>query len=361
MGFGLTFSVLLHVGVLAWALINFQSTPPLKLPEEIPVEVSIITDEGLTRIMKGNRDSKIVEAALSPAQVAPTKEAAKPKPIRVVEPPPPAASEPPPPAETVKVEPPKPAEPPKPDEIAALIEKSPAPPPPPDGPTPEEKKLLEEKLAEQQRLEDQKKAEAEAKKRADDKKKADDKKRADDLAKKKLADDKKKKDDAARKAAELAKKKQFDASQIADLLNKVPDQPSAAAGAQTPPAKATAAKGPVAGAPEGRDSQNSAAKASMMSALIRRTYGDEWDISCGTEGITSVVIKVQVKIKPDGMLFEPPRVVSSGSGPLFDTMKDAALRAIKKAEPVTWPPDLYKGGWDAFIATFDARQRCQPG
>ena len=36
-------SVLLHVGILGWALIGFNASKPLIMPEEIPVEVSIIS------------------------------------------------------------------------------------------------------------------------------------------------------------------------------------------------------------------------------------------------------------------------------------------------------------------------------
>ncbi len=145
MSFGLVMSVLLHVGVLVWALIGFNMAEPLKLPDEIPVEVSIISAIDLElKQKKGDSLSKIEEAAMTAGKAPSPKDAPKPKPVRTVEPPPPAAAEPPPP-EPVKVEtpPPPPPEPvkaepppPAPDQIAALIEKAPAVPPVPDGPTP---------------------------------------------------------------------------------------------------------------------------------------------------------------------------------------------------------------------------------
>ena len=36
---GLTLSLTAHVVLLGWALISFQATPPLKIPEPEPVEV----------------------------------------------------------------------------------------------------------------------------------------------------------------------------------------------------------------------------------------------------------------------------------------------------------------------------------
>ncbi len=349
MGFGLTISVLIHVGVLAWALINFQSTPPLKLPEEIPVEVSIISQVDLeTRQKKGDSLSKLEEAALSAGKLPSPKDAPKPKPVRVVEPPPSAASEPPPPAEPVKLEPPKPpepakVEPPKPDEIAALIEKTPPPPPTPDGPTPDEKRLLEERLAEQEKLDEQKKkAEAEAKKKADDKKIADDKKRADDLAKKKLADEKKKRDDAAKKAADLAKKKQFDASQIAELLNKVPDQPSAAAGADTPPSKSSTAKGPTAGTKTGTDTVNKARAEQMVVAMLTSAFKECWSKPLAGGGVAAPAVKLRWTLNQDGTIQAEPRVMQSDrNNPLAEQAERAAIRAVHSCVPFQLPPDQY--------------------
>ncbi len=65
-----------------------------------------------------------------------------------------------------------------------------------------------------------------------------------------------------------------------------------------------------------------------------------------------------VVLRPDGRLAQPPRVVSPMPGALYQLMADAALRAVVRAEPVSFPPDLYKDGWDNFTAVFDARQRC---
>ena len=342
MSFGLVISVLLHVGILGWALIGFNASKPLKLPDEIPVEVSIISAIDLElRQKKGDSLSKIEEAAQSAGKAPSPKDAPKPKPVRAVEPPP--SAEPPPPAappEPVKVEPPPAPEPPKPDQIAALIEKAP-PPPTPEGPTPDDQKKLEEKLAEQQRQEEARKAAA-AQKIADDKKKADDQKRADDLAKKKLADDKKKKDDAAKKAADLAKKKQFDGAKIAELLNKVPDQPSAAAGADTPPSKPTTAKGPTAGTKTGTDNGNKARAEQMVSALLNSALKECWSKPLAGGGVSAPAVKLKWTLNPDGTLSGEPKIVQTDRGnPLAEQAERAAIRAVQTCVPFQLPPDQY--------------------
>lgn len=363
MGFGLIVSVLLHAGVLAWAVLNIHGTLPLKLPDEIPVEVSIISQIDLElKQKKGDSLSKIEEAAQSAGKAPSPADAPKPKPVRAVEPPPPAAAEPPPP-EPEKVEPPKPAPvkseappPPKPDQIAALIEKAPAPtPPPPDGPSLDERKKLEEKLAEQQRQEEaaRKQAEAEAKKKAD----AEAKKKADELHRKKLAEDKKKRDDAAKKkAAELAKKsKSFD-QQMAELLNKVPDQPSAAAGAEAPPSRPTTAKGPTAGTKTGTDSVNRARAEQMLVAMLNSAFKQCWDKPLAGGGVSAPAVKLKWNLSQDGTLLGEPKVVQSDrNNPLADQAERAALSAVHKCVPFQLPVEQYNV-WREVVWNFNPDQ-----
>ena len=359
MGFGLAVSVLLHAGLLAWALLNIHATPPLKMPDEIPVEVSIISQIDLeTRQKKGDSLSKIEEAAQAQGKAPSPKDAPKPKPVRAVEPPPPAAAEPPPPPpEPVKEEPPPPepakAEPPPPppppDQIAAIIEKT--PPPEPDGPSLAEKKKLEEQLAEQQRQEQEeaarqaaeeeakRKVEAEAKKKLD----AEAKKKADEIAKKKLAEDKKRKEEAERKkAAELARKSKSFEQQMAELLNKVPDQPSAAQGAEAPPSKPTTAKGPTAGTKTGTDNVNKARAEQMIVAMLNSAFEQCWNKPLAGGGVAAPVVTLRWTLNQDGTLHGEPKVVQTDkSNPLADQAERAALRAVQTCVPFQLPPEQY--------------------
>lgn len=360
MGFGLIVSILLHAGLLAWALLNFHATPPLKLPDEIPVEVSIISQIDLeTKQKKGDSLSKIEEAAQSDGKAPSPKDAPKPKPVRAVEPPPPAAAEPPPPPpEPAKAEPPPPQ--PKSADLAALIEKT-TPPPEPEGPSLEEKKKLEAKIAEQQRQEEakkaaeeaRKKAEAEAKRKAD----AEAKKKADELHKKKLAEDKKKREDAEkRKAAEKARNSKSFEQQMADLLNKVPDQPSAAQGSDTPPTKPTTAKGPTAGTKTGTDTVNKARAEQMIVAMLNSAFEQCWNKPLAGGGVPAPVVTLKWNLNPDGTLQGEPKVVQTDkSNPLADQAERAALRAVQTCAPFQLPQEQY-GMWREITWKFNPNQ-----
>ena len=357
--------------LLVWALISFERhKPEIKIPPPETVVTEIITESELAKLRQGSRTAKIDDAVPkeSPTKDTPKKEVLKPRPP--VTPPPPAAAEPPPPPPP-KVEEAKPPEPPK-------VEPAKPEPPPKAAEKPEpDKAALDQKLEElaiQQAEEDKRKAEeerrkaeeaakakaaaeAEAKRKAEEKKKLEEKRRQELALKKKREDEKKKRDEAERIAKE---KNKLDTDRLSELLNKAPD-PKQAAPAAPVPAKPTQAKGPVKGAPEGRDQINAATRNSILAKLIWDTYSQNWDISCGSDGVDQIVVRVAIVLRPDGRLAQPPRVVSPMPGALFQLMADAALRAVVRAEPVSFPPDLYKDGWDNFTAVFDARQRCGRG
>jgi colicin import membrane protein len=242
-------------------------------------------------------------------------------------------------------------------------------PEPQPGPSPEElqrleaaKKAEEERKAEEdkQRIEAQKKAEAE-------------KKQKEEEAERKRREALKKKQEEAKRLAEAKKKaeekkakdtKSFE-DKMAELIDKSPElldkDPRQAAAGGAPTESSAKAKGPVAGAPEGRDDRLTASQSAMLGLLVNKTYSEGWLISCGSAGVNEIVVKVAVNLKPDGYLADPPKVVNRMSGPLFGAMADAALRAVEKAQPVDFPPDLYKGGWESFTINFDARKRCGQG
>lgn len=331
--------MLLHGGILAWALIGFQAVKPFKPAEPEPVEVAIISEDGLTRLRQGDRRAKNLEAAA--AKEAPPSQAVKETPkAKPPEPTPP----PPPPPEPAKAEPPPPP--------VAKVE----PPPPPKPAEPQKDEIAELAL----------KAEAEAQAKAEQQRKAEaERKRAEDLkkrqaAEKKRRDDAKKKQDelkklAERKRLEEAKKKPnddfFDDMQKAlkdnDPRKRAP-QPS---GSQI--AQASNVKGPLAGAPEGKDTKLTASQASLLGSLMKKQVQRCWNINAGADGIDKIKVEIEVKLTPDGRIQGQPRVVSRGSGPLYADMADSAMRALLQCQAYDLPKDLYKGGWDHMIVDFD--------
>lgn len=349
MQIGLIISTVLHLGLLMLAFVHIQSIPehiPLA-PEPIAVEVA--TPDDITRLKKGDRDAKQLdaEAKESPKPEISRKEA--PKPVKQAAAPPPPAAEPPPAAkEEVKPEPPKPAEP-KPDPIAdklAALPKEPEPLAPAPGPTPDEQKLLEQKLEAERKAEEQKKA-AELKKKQDDAKKAADaKKKADDA--KKAADAKKKADDA-KKAAD-AKKKQFNADKMAELLNKIPDQggPAPSVEKSALPSKN---KGPVAGAPEGRDDRLTASELAILRQMIKRCPDNEYGVLSGSSEREQLVFSVRVRLNPDGNLAGAPQVLNPQGSAFFLAASENAIRAISNCQPYQLPPDKY-AHWKDVILDF---------
>ena len=358
---GLATSVVLHAAILAWALLTIQSQRELRVPEPEPIAVDLITQSDLTRLRRGSRSAKQLEAEAkeSPREDPAKKEAPKPTPAAAAPPPPPPP--PPPPQEEPKEEPKK--------EIAAA---PPPPPPPPEAappppaippvPAPEEQKKLEELLKEQERqaeeqkkLEEQKRAEEEQKK-AEEKKRLEEERKQAELKKKqeeekrrKAAEAKKKKEEEKRRQEAEAKKKQFDAEKIAALLNKTPDKGAPASA--PPPDAPTKNKGPALGAPEGRDQQLSASEMALLGQIIRNCVQPKWTILGGGEEAMRTEVKMRLRFHPDGRLAAPPQVTNMQNSAYFVAASDSAVRAVQQCEPFSLPPAKYEY-WKDMILTF---------
>jgi colicin import membrane protein len=341
--FSLPTSLLLHGGLLAWAFMGLQQPKPFKPAEPEPVEVAIITEDGLTRLRQGDRNSKNLETA--PAkEVSPSKavrEAPKAKPPEPAPPPPPppepAKVEPPPPEppKAAEVPPPKPPEPQK-DVIAALALKA-------------EAEALARAEAERKAAEEKKRQEALKKKQEDERKRREALKKKQEEDRKRLAE--------IRRRQEAAKKKEEsfeDAMQKALRDNDPRKRAAQPSGGQV--ASASNVKGPQAGAPEGRDTRLTASEASLLGSMMKRQVARCWNISAGADGIDKIRIEVEVRLSPDGRIQGQPRVVSRGTGPLYADMADSAMRALIQCQQPNGydlPKHLYKGGWDHMIVEFD--------
>ena len=359
MPFGLLVSVACHAALIAWAVISMHAVQELPSPDTPSISAEVITPSEFLRLKQGSEDSKNLETK---AKVEPKPDDSKndtKKPDNAPPPPPPppapevAAVEPPPPPEPPKVEPPKP---PEPDPIATKIDEPPPPPAPTPvpGPTPEEQKLLEQKIEEQRKADEaKKKAEDDAKKKADDERK---KKLAEELKKKKLAE-------AAKKKAEEAKK--FDANKLASLLDKVPDDAQQKAlidkdpkkkGQQAAGTSQTAtATGQEAGTATGTDTVLSAREQDLLKGLIKGQLAEHWRLPGAGGGTETPVVKLRWRLRPDGALDGEPHVVSAPNDPVGAAAAEAALRAVRSAQPFKLPPDSYDG-WKDIEWVFDPRQ-----
>jgi colicin import membrane protein len=332
-------SVLLHAAILGWALFTIQAQRELRVAEPEPIAVDLVSAADHTKLRQGARTAKQLEAQAKETKAEPAKkEAPKPAPAAAAPPPPPP---PPPPTEEPRKE-----EPPK--EVAAV---PPPPAAPPPVPAPEEQKKLDDMLKEQERqAEEQRKAE-EQKRAEEARKQAELKKRLEDAKKKKEAELKKKREEE-RKRAE-AQKKQFDAERIAALLNKAPDRGGPA---QNPePNEPTKAKGPVLGAPEGRDRKLSASEEGMLTGIIRSRLRGCWRLPAGGGGSDTPVVTLKWRLKPDGSLDGEPQIEHPRGDPLFRIAAEAAMRAVQQCSPFPLPPDKY-GHWKNITWEFDPSQ-----
>ena len=377
MQLGLVISVSLHVAILAWALFTIQSQRELLAPEPDPIVTDLISESELTKLKKGMRTAKQLEAEAkdSPKADLAKKEAAKPKPVAAA---PPQPAEPPPPKEDAKADPieeklasmppPPAAEPPPPPKAST------PPPPPPEEQKQAELALLQEqtrqaeekqkadeqrKLDEQRKAEEQRKADeqrqAEEEKRRleEQRKQAELKKKADEEKKRSEAAAKKKREEDDRKRREAEAKKKFDAEKIAALLNKVPD--SSAPPLSAPPTQPTKAKGPALGAPEGRDDRISASELAMLKARISQRLRACWRLPSGGGGSDTPVVTLRWRLKPDGTLDGDPLVEQPRSDALFRIAAEAAMRAVQQCSPFDLPPERYNT-WRTITWEFDPSQ-----
>jgi colicin import membrane protein len=330
MHIGLVISVLFHAALIGWALLEIHSAPQDRTPVVEAVAVAIVTPDELTRLRQGDRNAKQLEAEAkeSPKPDTPKKEAPKPTPKAAAEPPPP-------PPEPAKPEPPKPD--PVAEKLAALAKEPPPPPEPAPGPTPEEQKRLDEKI----KAEEQKQRDEALKKKAEE-----DRKRKEEL--------KKREDERKRKLAEDAKKKQkFDADNLSALLNKLPDKgsPATAAEKSATPAKA---KGPVAGAPEGRDTRLTASEMSLLVMAIRQGVQPCWRVLGGGQGADATAVRMRIQFNQDGTLKGEPQIMGGQSSPFFMAAAESAKRAVLQCQPYSLPADKY-AAWQDVILNFDPK------
>ena len=335
-------------------MFTIQTQRELRVSEPEAVAVDLVTPAEVTKVRKGVRTAKQMDAEAKETPKAaevPRKEAPKPTPVTTPKPEPPKPEppkeevkeapkpEPPkpePPKEVAKVEPPKLPEPAK-DPIAEKLAAE-----RPDPAIEQAKKLEEERReearkAEEQRLADEQKRAEDQKKREDDEKRRKEaelkKKKEDDEKKRKAAELKKKQDDEKkRKEAEAKRQKSFD-DQMRDmqaLLNKVPDKGGPLP--NTPQEEPSKNKGPVLGSQEGRDSSSAASEARLVGLLTREIFQD------AISPTGSAVLRAgrpqgapELRSRPRGsVLGTPPR-------PGLDSAPDLSLPPRRPERPCSVP------------------------
>lgn len=290
----LSVSFILHATLLGWALVSFKATPPLKIPEVVPVEVALISNDDLVRLQKGDRSAKKLETqkAKTTKKLKKTEKQTKKVKVRVIQqktpaPPPPEAPKP----KKVEKKPPKPKTDPIAKKLAALQQPKPKKAEPPKKKPTKPKKVTKKKT---------KKTTKRPKKKPS----------FDELMKKAGLLDKR-------------KPKSQDSGGVNKSAKKLPRQ--ARAGAQ-----------------DGRDQRLTASEKSKLILAIRRSIDDCWSIPGAAGGKEVIpVVALGWKLDRNGRLVGEPKVVNGGSGPFAGLAVAAAIRAVKQCE-FNLPPKLYK-------------------
>jgi outer membrane biosynthesis protein TonB len=135
----------------------------------------------------------------------------------------------------------------------------------------------------------------------------------------------------------------FDADKIAALLDKREPQRNAAAGEQL--------SKPSLGAASGESAKLSQ---SEIDALRARLY-QLWNPPVGIQNPQEFVIRIRIKLGRDRKLAGPPLVLSSGSGTLYNSARDSAVRAVFQAEPFEMLKPEHYDLWKEMDVTFDPR------
>jgi len=139
-------------------------------------------------------------------------------------------------------------------------------------------------------------------------------------------------------------KREFDPNQIAALLDRRDPQRQQATGVQTP-------------APSGLGVPRGNAEQVSMSEIdaLRRKLMQLWNPPAGAKNPQELIVSVRLQLNRDGTLAGPPRVLTSGTSPLFLVARDNAMRAVFMGQPFNMlNPDKYDL-WKDIEITFDPR------
>lgn len=309
----LTISIAAHAIAIAWALVSFAT----RLHEVPPVEsmpVDIISADQLSKITAGAKSGEKAKAKPLVEKIADAKPVDDP--IGKI-------------SEKREIMTPSAPEPP-PRPVEKTPEKKPEPKPIAEKPKPQDEKPAVDKKEPEPKIDPI----AEALKKDEAKK-----------PKPKVEPKLEPKPEA--KVAPPPKPKQeqkFDADRIAALLDKRDPQRHAASGADLNPA-------PSLGTSRGNAPQLSQSELDALRARLMQL----WNPPIGNENPEEIVIRIRVRLTPDGRLAGPPMVLTSGRSARFNTARDSAVRALFRGQPFDMLRKETYEVWKDIEVTFDPR------
>jgi colicin import membrane protein len=303
---GLAISSVVHASVLLWALVTFTASPLESMPSD-SLPVDIISPTEFSQLTAGSKTAKkqdtpkpLVEKEGEYKQVEDhTAKISEKKELQATK----NEQTPPKPVEKTEAKPEPKPEPPKPEQTA---EAKPEPKP-------------EEKVD----------PIAEALKKDEAKKKEEQKKQAQKAV------------PTPPKKPKPKKQPEFNPQRIAALLDKRDPQRQAATGDAI---NRTASLG----IPAGTAATLSQSELDALRARLKQN----WSVPPLAE---KVVIRMVIRLTPDGRLASPPQVVTRGSGPAFEAFRDSAVRAVMVSQPFTMLRRETYESWRELDVDFDER------
>ncbi|MDQ0313963.1 TonB C-terminal domain-containing protein [Amorphus orientalis] len=132
----------------------------------------------------------------------------------------------------------------------------------------------------------------------------------------------------------------FDADRISSLLNKV--EPSGGGTGQS-----QASAGIRSG---GTDARMTMTELDALRSQIQQC----WNPPIGARGADDLLVRVEMRLNPDGSVVGSPEVLNSSANPFFQAAADSARRAVLRCQPYNLPAEKYET-WRQVRVTFDPR------
>ena len=304
-------SVALHLLVLGWGLVSFQSKAFEVTPgESLPVDV--ISSDQLAKVMAGMKSGKKENPKPLVEKVAEAKPPIEDQVGKITEKPPVVTEAAPQPAPPVEKPVEKKPDPPKPEPPKPVVENKPEPP------KPVEKKPEPAKI--------------------------------DPIAEALKKETPKEKPKPVQKAAvkpppqERIQERHFDQSKIAALLDKRDPTRNAATGS-------TLNSNAALGLAKGAAADNSATWGALFKSQVERCWKKPYG---GIEAQMTEAI-FSIKLKKDGSLEAQPAAISNPTSPYFRVYQESALRAIIECQPYKLPAAYFEE-WKFFEPVFTERR-----
>jgi colicin import membrane protein len=136
----------------------------------------------------------------------------------------------------------------------------------------------------------------------------------------------------------------FDAQRVAALLDKRDPQRRAAAGD-------VLNSTPTLGADTGTAARLSQSELDALRARLIQL----WNPPGGLINPEEFIVRVRIRLNPDGRLAGPPQVLNSGNGTLFAATRDSAVRAVLRGQPFDMLSPAKYDSWKEIEINFDPR------